>query len=129
MIRSFIRLPKHKRFNYTPRVYDPVKEELNQRKQKIQSQVFKEFIHEETRQEEQYSYSTIERGSFRRSRVSPRQDVTSSLSTLALVLGMLIMLYGYFYLDGYEDISIYGGLSFFGAFIWWRIRQARKIRH
>lgn len=31
MIRSMFRLPKHRKFEYQPRYYDPVKEELEQR--------------------------------------------------------------------------------------------------
>lgn len=31
MIRSMFKLPKHKKFEYQPRYYDPVKEEMEQR--------------------------------------------------------------------------------------------------
>ncbi len=39
---SFIKVPKHKRFNVEPRYYDPVKEEIEQRTERIRLEVEQE---------------------------------------------------------------------------------------
>ena len=36
---SFVRLPNHRKFNYTPRYYDPIKEEIEQRTKLIKSEI------------------------------------------------------------------------------------------
>jgi len=38
----FTKAPKHQRFNYTPRFYDPVKEELEQRESRIKLEIARE---------------------------------------------------------------------------------------
>jgi len=39
--RSIVKLPNHKRFNFSPRYYDPIKEELEQRISLIESDMKK----------------------------------------------------------------------------------------
>lgn len=39
---SFFKIPNHQRFNYEPRFYDPIREELQERESRIKSELNKE---------------------------------------------------------------------------------------
>ncbi len=62
-IRSPFRVPAHRKFNYVPRHYDPDREELAQRKARIEAEVSAE--QREKRDLTNYQENSLLRGGFR----------------------------------------------------------------
>jgi len=91
------RLPKHKHFGYTPRYYDPIKEEVQERTRRIQ---------QELQGSSSDDYESSIAGSFSRKSRNVSQGFTYSSSLLQLFIA--IVLFGTFV--GY---LFYGNLIFY----------------
>jgi len=82
----FIKLPGHKQFNYSPRYWDPEKEEREDRIRQIKAEMGIELHSDPNR-------STIKRGSFRQVRQKAKVKATrSSNLRLVVILAVLLML-------------------------------------
>lgn len=82
----FIKLPGHKQFNYSPRYWDPEKEEREGRIRQIKQEMGVEVPSDPNR-------STIKRGSFRQVRQKAKVKATrSSNIRLVIILAVLLML-------------------------------------
>ena len=82
----FIKLPGHKQFNYSPRYWDPEKEEREERIRHIKKEMGVELPSDPNR-------STIKRGSFRQaSRKTKVKATRSSNIRLVIILAVLLML-------------------------------------
>lgn len=82
------RLPRYKRFEYTPRHYDPDKEELEDRIRQIKQ----EMGYDVERTPGKHS-STIRRGSFRRAREQAKVKASrASNIRLVVILAMLLLI-------------------------------------
>lgn len=106
---SFLkRVPKYKRFYYEPRYYDPVKEEIKIRTEKIRD----EFSHEK---EANYR-STISEG-FARKRTKGGKASSMQLILIFLLLGAFL---GYIF---YGNIALWIFLILFAAYVFIRTRK------
>ena len=82
----FIKLPGHKQFNYSPRYWDPEKEEREGRIRQIKQEMGVEVPSDPNR-------STIKRGSFRQVRQKAKVKANrSSNIRLVVILAVLLML-------------------------------------
>jgi len=82
----FIKLPGHKQFTYSPRYWDPEKEEREDRIRQIKAEMGIEISSDPNR-------STIKRGSFRQARQKAKVKATrTSNLRLVVILAVLLML-------------------------------------
>ena len=92
-IPRFIKLPGHKRFNYSPRYWDPEKEEREERIRRIKAEMGYEVPSDPNR-------STIKRGSFRQARQQAKiRSTRSSNIRLVIILAVLLMLAYFLFLS------------------------------
>lgn len=109
---SFIRLPRHQRFQYEPRYYDPVKEDLEQRTKFIKKQLTEES-----------NESHRERISAQWQR-KERQSQKSSVLQLIILAVLVTTVVAYFY---FGNVGIYGVMGIFALFyIIFKFKQSRK---
>lgn len=91
-IPRFIKLPTHKQFNYTPRYWDPEKEEREERIRQIKQEMGIEVPNDPNR-------TTIRRGSFRTAgqKAKVKASRTSNIRLLVILLVLLFLAYLIFY--------------------------------
>ncbi len=83
-IPRFIKLPSYNRFNYSPRYWDPEKEEREERIRQIKQEMGIKIPTDPTR-------TTIKRGSFRQASKKTKVKATrSSNIRLVVILGILL---------------------------------------
>jgi len=80
----FIKLPSHKRFAYSPRYWDPEKEEFEERVRQIKQDIGVEVIPRDPNR------TTIKRGSFRQVRQQTKLKASRN-SNLRLVVILAIL--------------------------------------
>jgi hypothetical protein len=83
----FTKAPQHQRFNYTPRFYDPQKEEMKEREERIRLEVIrnKGEVPEETA-----NYRSRIAGSFQAARKRSKPEPGSGVSATMIRLGILL---------------------------------------
>ncbi len=112
---SLIRLPKHQRFSYQPRHYDPVKEELDERISRIRQEMGQQDAEEGTR-----AHSAIS-GSFRaQSHSKSAPKVGASGIQLIIALFLMVIVFGWLY---YGNDIFYLFFGFAPVFVWIRSRH------
>lgn len=85
-IPRFIKLPRHKRFSYSPRYWDPEKEEREERVRRIKQEMGIDVPSDPTR-------TTIRRGSFRQASRNMKVKATKGSNIrLLIILAVLLML-------------------------------------
>jgi hypothetical protein len=91
-IPRFFKLPGHKQFHYTPRYYDPEKEELEERIRQIKQEMGVDVPADPNR-------STIRRGSFRtaRQKAKVKAGRTSNIRLLVILAVLLLIAYLIFF--------------------------------
>ena len=87
-IPRFIKLTGHKRFNYTPRHWDPEKEEREDRIRRIKHEMGIEVPSDPNR-------TTIKRGSFRQARQNAKVKAGRSSNIRLLVILAVLFLLAY----------------------------------
>lgn len=110
-IPSISRIPKHQQFNYTPRFYDPIKEDIEQRKESIRKELDKSLSP---------NYQSSIHNAFRRRRVASNQ---SNIIQLLLIMLLLATFFGYIY---YGNMVLY--LSFALVPIYLIVRKKNIFR-
>ncbi len=106
-IPSLLRVPKNKRFNFQPRHYDPIKEDIENRTERIQSEIGdKEFYHEHISQ------------AFRR---RDKKEKTSGMLQFFFVVAFAIIFFGYIY---FGNQILYAFLILIPLYIW--IKRGRR---
>jgi hypothetical protein len=85
ILSLFTKAPQHQRFKYNPRFYDPVKEELKEREDRIQSEI--ERARGEVRQESG-DYKSRIAGSFQAARKGskPGSDTSATMIRLSILV-------------------------------------------
>ncbi len=107
---SLIRLPKHKRFNFEPRYYDPIKEDIENRIAQIKS---------EMGQAEEGEYHSSIQGSFRRS-----FDSGGTKSPGLIQLLIFTLLFGSFVgWIFYGNVVLYILSAFIPVYLFLRLRK------
>ncbi len=115
----FTKTPRHKRFNFTPRHYDPQEEERRAREERIQ----KEMNGGDETEEKLREYRTRISGSFRTARGKQTKNFDPSANILRLVIIMILVLFVIAYLH-YGNVSIYFLALIIPVYLW--IRFVRK---
>lgn len=116
---SIIRLPRHKSFEYTPRHYDPIKEEIDERTDRIRRELraegaLKNQEGDQGEADKRYHANIT----FRRTTTSDNQASLIRL-LIAVVLGSLAV--GWFY---YGDKVLYALLLVFPVYAYFRFKQS-----
>ncbi|MCU0397407.1 MAG: hypothetical protein MUC73_04805 [Cyclobacteriaceae bacterium] len=115
----FNKIPKHKRFNYAPRHYDPMEEERREREERIRQEL--QLKESETVVDD--SYRTRISGSFRTSRKTQGRQLDPSANMLRLIIITLLVGWFFAYLQ-YGNIAMYGLLLIIPLYLW--IKFVRK---
>lgn len=87
-IPRFIKLPGHKQFNYSPRYWDPEKEEREVRIRRIKQEMGFDMPSDPNR-------STIRRGSFRKATQKTKVKASRSSNIRLLVILVVLFLLAY----------------------------------
>lgn len=87
----FTKAPQHQRFSYTPRFYDPVKEELEQRESRIKKELEKERGVES--EDTTAAYRTRIAGSFQAARKRGKQTGGTSVAMTRLFILLFITVF------------------------------------
>lgn len=104
---SLFRMPRHQRFKFEPRYYDPIKEDIARRTQEVKAQLS---------QSQTNNYRTTISNSFVR---KSRGGNKTSLFQLVLVLVLSISLVAYLY---FGPNALYASLVMIAGSIWARIK-------
>lgn len=100
---SLLRTPSHKRFNINPRYYDPIKEDIEQRTERIKRELkAKERIKDSTEEGAISAYHSRISGSFKRN--AQHQNIKSGALRFTLIIVLIGGTFGYLY---YGNIAIY----------------------
>jgi hypothetical protein len=114
---SLIRLPNSKKFAYEPRFYDPVKEEIAERTERIRREMEAEAkITDEQRIKFKAEWQQVH--DRRESEVT-----RSNVSQLVLILLLAFLSVGYLF---YGNNVLYLGLILLPGYIFLRVRQMRN---
>ena len=108
----FTKIPKYKRFEYTPRHYDPQKEERKERESRIQKE-----LAEEKESEILPGYKTRITGSFRSSRKSQSKSFDPSTNLIRLMIITVLVVWIIAYLE-FGSVAIYALLLIVPFYIW-----------
>ncbi len=81
---TFFKTIKHKQFNYTPRYYDKIKDEMQEK--------YGENWNKEYENSEEYRRQRISKG-FRRAKTIEKEDKTSKTRLIILIIIMAIICY------------------------------------
>jgi hypothetical protein len=121
----FTKTPSHKRFEYTPRHYDPRAEELRQTEERIRREL---SLEQEKHQEEENSshYRSRIAGSFRAAKKTATVQRDPSASLLRLIVLMLLTI-GLIAFIEYGRIALYGvALVFIPFYLYLKFRKFRR---
>ena len=104
---SLSRLPKNKRFNFQPRYYDPIKEEIEERTSRIRK---------ELGDSDEYFREHISNAFRRRART----EKTSGIMQFILIISFIVIFFGYIYLG---NQIFYLFLLLIPLYIWMKRRN------
>jgi len=110
---SLFRTPDHQRFNFEPRYYDPIKEDIARRTARIKQEIS---------EDKNNNYRTNISGAFAH---KYRQGNKSGLIQFSLIAGMFCAFFGYLY---YGNIAIYLLLGIMGIYLLYRLRGFFNFR-
>jgi len=105
---SLSRMPKYKRFNFEPRYYDPVKEDIQNRTERIKGQL-KHTSDRSYREQIKSAYATRE-----------RREKSTNLMQLLLILILLGTFFGWIF---YGNAVLYAFVVVFPIYIFLRTRK------
>lgn len=114
---TLTRLPSHNRFSYEPRYYDPVKEDIENRTERIR--------HELGMGDSTEGYKTRIKGSFRTHKKS--KDFTP-LIRLVIAIVLMGIIFGYIYLGGavFNTSMLVILIGTVGVFLFLRISPRKR---
>ena len=114
----FTKVPSYQRFNYRPRYYDPLKDEKQQREERIKRELDQES-RKETSANDAGDYRTRIKGSFQaaRRRSKPSSDTGVVLIRLAVLLFMALFLIAFL---TWGKPAIYSLFVFFPVYIYFK---------
>ncbi|MEO1254283.1 MAG: hypothetical protein AAFY41_05290 [Bacteroidota bacterium] len=108
---SLFRLPKHQQFRIQPRYYDPVKEEIRERTERIKEEM-------EGKESGDYKPSKI---NFKRKKASQR---SSSFTQLMIAASLGALIFGWLEY-GNEIFQVYS-IIILGVYLIYRLKKLRK---
>lgn len=124
IISLFTKAPQHQRFNYIPRYYDPAKEEMKERMERIQKEIDRErgVV---TNEGAQAGYRSRIAGSFQaaRKRSKPQQQGSETLMRLGIILFLTLFLIAFFQ---WGRPALYGVIVVVPFYLYWKVKQLKK---
>lgn len=117
----FIKTPKHRRFSYIPRHYDPVEEERKQREERIKAELGMSKDESEI-EAEAMGYRQRIAGSFRGAKKTStaQADPSAGLLRLIVLTFLAIWLVAFFH---YGSISLYALLLIVPFYLYLKFRK------
>lgn len=115
---SIIRTPKHQRFHFEPRYYDPVKEEFREREERIKRSLSLKDV--EGYDEEDYAQHSAIRGSF----IQKRSAKSGSAGLMQFIIAVLLigLIFGYMF---YGDLAVYIVLAISSVLLYFKLVKRR----
>ncbi|MCG8476366.1 MAG: hypothetical protein MI784_12940 [Cytophagales bacterium] len=109
---SFIKLPRHSRFEIEPRHYDPIKEEIEERTEKIKREL-------ELRKKGQGGRRINISKAYKK---KEREDLRSSLGMFFLVFVLGATAFGYLYIQEHAETILWMGGFGLALYLYFRIK-------
>lgn len=119
----FTKTPAHKRFNYTPRHFDPREEELKERQERIRKEIEAGLL-KETKEDLQLHQSRI-KGSFQAARKRSVQKSEPSTAVLRTLITLFIVIELWVYLQ-YGNIALYGVLIIIPFYLFLKLKNFKR---
>lgn len=121
IVSLFTKAPKHQRFNYIPRYYDPSKEEMKERVERIQREIDQE---RGSKPETSGGYKSRIAGSFQavRRRSKPTQEKQSVLMRFGIILFMVVFLIAFLQ---WGKPTLYGGFIFVPFYLYLKFKNRK----
>jgi len=110
---SFLKIPKHQRFRFEPRYYDPVKEEIEQRVSRIQKEISDDDSIDD-------NYRQRISSSYQRRTYDRRTPVGSGLQQFMMMIILFGGFIGYIFLG---NIALYALLLLIVLYAYLRLRH------
>jgi hypothetical protein len=119
----FTKTPNHKRFDYTPRHYDPIAEERREREERIRHEL---SVEQNKSQDQEDSYRGRIAGSFRAAKKTVPIQRDPSASMLRLII-LTILTVGLVAFIEYGRAALYGvALVFIPFYLYLKFRKFRR---
>ncbi len=125
---SIVRLGKYHRFSYTPRHYDPVKEEIEERTKAIRRELEEEGVlsaEDNFRAGDSYSHGSAIRGAFRAKSKAKKSSLLDNSGLLRVFIFIVILgaLGGYLYLG--NEVLYYILYLAMGGVLWMMLKRLK----
>lgn len=123
---SFVRLPRHRQFNYEPKFYDPVQDELKERIKLIQSEMA--IQNNEATQEDRAMYAARISEAFKtRTKYHSSLPGNTKVILLRIVIAcLLIMFFSTYWLYGNKGLTVLGLWVLGLALLYFMMSRKRK---
>lgn len=118
----FIKTPKHRRFSYMPRHYNPLEEERRQREERIRAELGLNVNKEESTSADDLGYRQRIAGSFRGAKktATPQADPSASMLRLIVLTFLAVWLIAYLQ---YGSTSFYALLLIIPFYLYLKFRK------
>jgi hypothetical protein len=122
IISLFTKAPQHQKFNYRPRYYDPTKDEMAEREERIR----KEIARERGELQDDGGYRTRIAGSFQaaRKRSKPTAEKSAVLMRFGVILFMVVLLFAFL---EWGRPALYGAVVFIPVYLYMKFRGIKKV--
>jgi Flp pilus assembly protein TadB len=124
----FTKIPKHKRFDYVPRHYDPQEEERRERELRIRMELKQEgLLKEEGREEDPMTdYRSRIAGSFKSAKRTSTAQSDPSASMLRLIITLILTVGLIAFLQYGKNALIGLALVFIPFYLYLKFRKSRR---
>jgi hypothetical protein len=121
IISLFTKAPQHQKFNYRPRYYDPTKDEMAEREERIR----KEIARERGELQDDVGHRTRIAGSFQaaRKRSKPTAEKSAVLMRFGVLLFMALLLIAFLQ---WGKPALYGAAVFIPVYLYMKFRTIKK---
>jgi hypothetical protein len=121
IISIFTKAPQHQKFNYRPRYYDPAKEEMQEREERIR----KEIEREKGVAQADGGYRTRIAGSFQaaRKRSKPTAQTSTVIMRFGVLLFMVLVLIAFLQ---WGKPALYGAMVFIPVYLYMKFKGIKK---
>jgi Flp pilus assembly protein TadB len=123
----FTKIPRHKRFDYTPRHYDPQEVERKERELRIRQELMREGkIDHELDSGEDESYRSRIAGSFRNAKRTTTAQSDPSANMLRLIITLILSVGLIAFLQFGKNALIGVALVFIPFYLYLKFRKSRR---
>jgi Flp pilus assembly protein TadB len=123
----FTKIPKHKRFGYTPRHYDPQEEERRERELRIRQELIREGkIESEREAGDGDRYQSRIAGSFRNAKRTTTAQSDPSANMLRLIITLILCVGLIAFLQFGKNALIGVALVFIPFYLYLKFRKSRR---